>query len=278
MTQVVVDPTLKQSRAASVRGAPDQVKEVWRRYRKTKTDKARNELLEAYSPWAVREAKKVARGLPSCVDEQDLAQEAMFGLMHAIDAFDPDRAIKFETFASRHVRGAALDYVRHNDWAPRLVRQRAKLVERAKQRLQNEIGRAPDDDELQVALGVEDDEYERIRRDASTVSSVSLQAHLRGGGGDGGVDEVAELIADRHAECPTRRADVRDAVRWMLKSLSRVEYLAVVLYYDEEMKMSDVGESLGLCESRVSQILNSVRLRLKAKLKQTPDGWVAQAG
>ncbi len=237
----------------------------WRTYWKTRGVAERNVLIEMYSGWVQDQTERLARGLPSSVDALDLAQEATFRLVEAIERFEPGRNARFETFARMYIHGAAMDFIRTNDWAPRLVRQRSRMWGKVDGAFFRESGRAPTDVERQEMLGVDDEEFERIRLDANTVQTYSMNAPKSGAESDDGEMDIASTVPDRRAAGPDHAAARRDLRHWILRSLTRRERLAVVLYHGERLKMKEVGQALGLSESRVSQILKSVHARVAAR-------------
>ena len=152
--------------------------DVWQEYKKLGTEHLRNQLMENYLPLVKYNAERIYSKLPDEVDIDDLMSAGIFGLMDAIDAFDLERGVKFETYCAPRIRGAILDELRSMDWVPRLVRSRSSQVEQARRSLQMELGRKPTDDELCSKMGVDDEEFAKIRKDAGAVGVVSLSPQV----------------------------------------------------------------------------------------------------
>jgi len=241
------------------------VKEVWLEYQRTQSEEVRNFLMERYLPLVRYNAERIYQRLPDEVDIQDLMSAGLFGLMDAIDAFDLDRGVKFETYCAPRIRGAVLDELRSMDWVPRLVRHRTARVEGARQKFEMEHGRAPTQDELSNKLKLVGEEFDKFDRDSRAVATFSLTRKCFQSDGTKDVREI-DVIKDESQNNPftdIQRKDVKDLIT---KGLSRAERLIVVLYYYEEMTMKEIGATLDLSESRVSQMHSSILLRLKAQM------------
>ncbi len=242
------------------------IREVWQQYRKSHAREIRNYLMEKYLPLVRYNAERIYARLPDEVDIQDLMSAGLFGLMDAIDAFDLGRGVKFETYCAPRIRGAVLDELRSMDWVPRLVRHRTSKVEGARQAFEMEHGRAPTQDELSRILGLAGEEFEKYERDSSAVGTFSLTRKCFAGDGNKDVREI-DVIKDESQNNPfadIQRKDVKDLIT---KGLSRAERLIVILYYFEEMTMKEIGATLDLSESRVSQMHSSILARLKAQMQ-----------
>ncbi|HMN42494.1 MAG TPA: FliA/WhiG family RNA polymerase sigma factor [Phycisphaerales bacterium] len=242
------------------------IREVWQQYRKSHAREIRNFLMEKYLPLVRYNAERIYARLPDEVDIQDLMSAGLFGLMDAIDAFDLGRGVKFETYCAPRIRGAVLDELRSMDWVPRLVRHRTSKVEGARQAFEMEHGRAPTQDELSSILGLAGEEFEKYERDSSAVGTFSLTRKCFAGDSNKDVREI-DVIKDESQNNPfadIQRKDVKDLIT---KGLSRAERLIVILYYFEEMTMKEIGATLDLSESRVSQMHSSILARLKAQMQ-----------
>ena len=240
------------------------IREVWVNYGKTRSEKLRNLLMEHYLPIVRHIAQRVHTKLPREVELDDLISAGTFGLMYAIAAFDPARAVKFETYCGSRIRGAILDELRSWDWVPRLARLRAQKLVGARQQLEAELGREPSGDELAMRLNVSARELSRITRDGALVRVLPLarpqQTHMDDDGRE------ADILEDRSARSRfdwLERDDVRDLIS---EELSRAEQLILMLYYYEEMTMKEIGATLDLSESRVSQMHSSIVNRLRNRL------------
>lgn len=241
------------------------ISEVWKKFRKDKTQPLRNTLMEHYLPIVKYTADRIFSKLPDKVELDDLISAGIFGLMDAIDAFDQDRGVKFETYCSPRIRGAILDELRSMDWVPRLVRSRAHQLERATRTLEASLGRAPTEKETAHELAMPMDEFHRLQRDASAIGLVSLDNKYAEGDGEKDIREI-DIIEDQKSEDPIIEAQKRDLKNLITRGLTRAERLIVVLYYYEEMTMKEIGATLDLSESRVSQMHSSIVARLKAQL------------
>ena len=242
------------------------IREVWQQYRKSQAREIRNFLMEKYLPLVRYNAERIYARLPDEVDIQDLMSAGLFGLMDAIDAFDLGRGVKFETYCAPRIRGAVLDELRSMDWVPRLVRHRTGKVEGARQKFEMEHGRIPTQDELSRLLGLHGEEFEKYERDSAAVGTFSLTRKCFAGDGSKDVREI-DVIKDESQNNPfsdIQRKDVKDLIT---KGLSRAERLIVILYYFEEMTMKEIGATLDLSESRVSQMHSSILARLKAQMQ-----------
>ena len=242
------------------------IKDVWNEYKKTGDEGLRNRLMEHYLPLVKYNAERIHNKLPDEVDVEDLMSAGIFGLMDAIDAFDMERGVKFETYCAPRIRGAILDELRSMDWVPRLVRSRSSQVDKARRTLEMEFGRKPTDDELSAKMGVNKEEYAKIRKDAGAVGVVSLSRKWFETDSNKDVREIDVLEDGRQAN-PFKVVQKRDLKDLITKGLSRAERLIVILYYYEEMTMKEIGVTLDLSESRVSQMHSSILARLKAQLQ-----------
>ncbi|MBL4575804.1 MAG: FliA/WhiG family RNA polymerase sigma factor [Opitutaceae bacterium] len=257
---------MAKTRQAVKTAGPNPILEVWSEYKKTGSEEIRNYLMENYLHLVKYNAERIYSKLPDEVDIDDLMSAGIFGLMDAIDAFDLDRGVKFETYCAPRIRGAILDELRSMDWVPRLVRSRSSIVEQARRSLLMELGRKPTDDELCEKMGVDQDEYAKIRKDAGAVGVVSLSRKWFETDSNKDVREI-DVLKDAKQANPFKVVQKRDLKELITKGLSRAERLIVILYYYEEMTMKEIGVTLDLSESRVSQMHSSILARLKAQLQ-----------
>lgn len=244
----------------------DVVQDVWAEYKKTGQEALRNQLMEHYLPLVKYNAERVHQRLPDEVDVEDLMSAGIFGLMDAIDAFDLERGIKFETYCAPRIRGAILDELRSMDWVPRLVRSRTSQVEAARKSLEMQTGRKPTDEELAEKMQLDKDEFAKVRKDAGAVGVVSLSRKWFETDSNKDVREI-DVLQDAKQVNPFKAVSKRDMKELITKGLSRAERLIVILYYYEEMTMKEIGVTLDLSESRVSQMHSSILARLKAQLQ-----------
>lgn len=241
------------------------IEQVWALFHQTRSNEHRNLLMEHYRDLVRYTAERLHTKLPDKVELDDLISAGTFGLMDAIDAFDPGRGVKFETYCSPRIKGSILDELRSMDWVPRLVRARAHQLSRATHTLEMHLGRKPDERELARELNLDMEEFTRLQRDANAVSLVSLSTKCGDAEGEKDMYEI-DVIKDHRSEDPLLEAQKRDLKNLLTKGLTRAERLIIVLYYYEEMTMKEIGATLDLSESRVSQMHSSIVARLKAQM------------
>lgn len=243
------------------------IQSVWSEYKKAPTCDLRNALIEHYAHIVRFNAERVHSKLPNEVDIDDLISAGMFGMIDAIEAFDLDRGVKFETYCSPRVRGAILDELRSMDWVPRLVRNRSQRIQSATKSLQSELGRIPTDREVADRIGVSSGEFDRMNRDSTAVSMTSLSRKAYGGDSSRDVAEV-DVLKDDRSTTPLQELQKSDLKNLIQKGLTPTERLILILYYYEEMTMKEIGVTLDLSESRVSQMHSAIVDRLRFQLKQ----------
>ncbi len=241
------------------------IHDVWVAYKQHGGRELRNYLMEKYLPLVRYIADRIYARLPDEVDVEDLYSAGAFGLMDAIDSFKLEKAVKFETFCAPRIRGAILDELRSMDWVPRLVRSRSAKVAAARNSLLMELGREPTEEEIAQRLGVEEEEFSKLKRDSRAVGVVSLERKWRQSEGGRELREI-DVIEDETQANPVSSAQHKDIKALLTKGLSRAERLIVLLYYYEEMTMKEIGATLDLSESRVSQMHSSIIARLKAHM------------
>jgi RNA polymerase sigma factor FliA len=241
------------------------VPQMWRDYRGKPTVELRNQLVELYLPLVRYNAERIWSRLPEGVELDDLISAGVFGLMDAIDAFDLERGVKFETYCVPRIRGAMLDELRTMDWVPRLVRSKASRLEEARKALEAEHGRPPRPEELAEKLAISLEELDHMVGEATAVSLVSLNKKWYETDSYKDVREI-DILEDKKAEDPTHRLQNRDLMRLVTRGLNRNERLIIILYYYEDMTMKEIGATLDLSESRVSQMHSSIVARLQSQL------------
>jgi len=244
------------------------VLETWQEYKKDQTNKLlRNKLMERYLPLVRYNAERVWAKLPEGVDLHDLISAGVFGLMDAIDAFDLERGVKFETYCVPRIRGAMLDELRTMDWVPRLVRSKASKLENARKKAEAEVGRPPTDGEIAAKMELSPEEFNKHKNEANAVNLVSLNKKWYETDSYKDVREI-DVLEDGKGEDPTESIQRRDLMKLVTKGLNRNERLIIILYYYEELTMKEIGNTLGLSESRVSQMHSSIVNRLKDQLRR----------
>lgn len=243
-----------------------EAERLWREYKSDPTNKQlRNHLVERYLPLVKYNGERIWSRLPEGVELDDLISAGVFGLMDAIDAFDLSRGVKFETYCVPRIRGAMLDELRTMDWVPRLVRSKASKLGEATKTLEAKFGRHPTEQELADHMGLSLPELEKMMLDANAVNLISLNKKWYETDSYKDVREI-DILEDKKGEDPTRRIQKNDLMRLVTKGLNRNERLIIILYYYEELTMKEIGATLDLSESRVSQMHSSIVQRLQTQL------------
>ena len=241
---------------------------LWQEYRQTGDRALRDRLILTYAPLVKFVAGRLGASLPSHVDEQDLVSYGLLGLISAIERFDPSREIKFETYAISRIKGAIIDELRSLDWVPRSVRTRAREIERAIAELERQLMRAPTDDEIAAKVGISGDELEESLAEISR-SSIAALDELWSPSAGGDQIALIDTIEDTQGPEPQSelaQTELKEALGEAIARLPEREKLVVTLYYYEELTLREIGEVLGVTESRVSQLHTKAVLRLKARL------------
>ena len=248
-----------------------ELRDLWRRYKDEGDDTARERLVVAYSPMVKFVAGRLGAGLPSHVEDADLISYGLVGLIGAIERFEPERGIKFETFAMTRIRGAIIDELRSLDWVPRSVRSRAREIETAQAKLEHELQRAPTEAELAAKLGMTEEELQTSLLEIANSSVYALDELWTVSDSSGDQVSLLDTIADDGAADPQEALDineVKDRLTEAIGSLPEREQLVVALYYYENLTLREIGEVLGVTESRVSQLHTKAVMRLKSHLQQ----------
>ena len=240
----------------------------WEEYRATGDPTLREQLILHYSPLVKYVAGRVGVGMPSNVEHADLVSYGIFGLMDAIEKFDIDKGFKFETYAITRIRGAILDELRAIDWVPRSVRSKARRIEQAMQRLEHRLQRTPTDDEVAEELQISPQELEEMYASVSMTSIAALDDAFDVGDGErislkDTVEDDSMIRPEEHVDDAEMRHLLRDAIT----RLSEREQTVLGLYYFESMTLAQIGEILGVTESRICQIHTKAVLHLRTKLQ-----------
>jgi RNA polymerase sigma factor for flagellar operon FliA len=252
--------------------AGEETQTLWRNYKRSGDPKVRDRLILTYAPLVKYVAGRLGSGLPAHVDDDDLVSYGLLGLIGAIERFDPDRDIKFETYAIARIKGSIIDELRSMDWVPRSVRSRARQIERAIAELESRLGRAPTDEEIAAKLGISEDELDES---LSAISRTSIAALDELWTVSAGGDQIALIDTIEDTQRPNPQSalaetEIKEAVGEAIARLPERERLVVTLYYYEELTLREIGEVLGVTESRVSQLHTKAILRLKARLTGSP--------
>jgi RNA polymerase sigma factor FliA len=248
-----------------------ELRDLWRRYKEQGDDGARERLVVAYSPMVKFVAGRLGAGLPSHVEDADLISYGLVGLIGAIQRFEPERGIKFETFAMTRIRGAIIDELRSLDWVPRSVRSRAREIEQVQAKLEHELQRAPTEAELADKLNMTEEELQSALLEIANSSVYALDELWTVSDSSGDQVSLLDTIADEGAADPQEAlasTEVKDRLTEAIGGLPEREQLVVALYYYENLTLREIGEVLGVTESRVSQLHTKAVMRLKSHLQQ----------
>ena len=244
---------------------------LWSDYKSSGEKAVREQLILHYSPLVKYVAGRVAVGLPQNVEQSDLVSYGIFGLIDAIEKFDPARGYKFETYAIARIKGAILDELRSIDWVPRSVRAKARALEKAYAKLEGQHHRSPTDEELASELDLTDDQLQTTLSQISFVGLVALDEMLSVGGDRGESLTLGDTIADG-GEGPVAAYEVEEMRHILADAINRMperEKIVLTLYYYEGLTLAEIGEVLGVTESRVCQIHTKAVLQLRSRILAT---------
>ncbi|MGH3821917.1 MAG: FliA/WhiG family RNA polymerase sigma factor [Pseudonocardiaceae bacterium] len=245
---------------------------LWQAYGRDRDATLRDRLVLHYAPLVKYVAGRVGTGLPAHVDIADLVQSGVFGLWDAIDRFEPERGLKFETYAMQRIRGAILDELRAQDWVPRSVRSRAREVERALECLETRLQRSATDAEVAAELGITVAELRDLYAQLQLTSVIALDELIAVGRGG---TSIAETLPDEAAEEPGAFLDSMESRRLLAEAVSQLtdrDRVVVSLYYFENLTLAEIGRVLGVTESRVCQLHTRAVLRLRSKMLEASAG------
>ena len=243
-----------------------EINEIWIQFKKDPSQRElRNRLVEHYLRLVKYNGERIWARLPDGVELDDLISAGVFGLMDAIKAFDMSRGVKFETYCVPRIRGAMLDELRSMDWVPRLVRSKASKLNEGIRVLEARLGRHPTESELATHMELTSAELEKMISDANAVNLISLNKKWYETDSYKDVREI-DILEDKKGDDPTKRIQKSDLMRLVTKGLNRNERLIIILYYYEEMTMKEIGSTLDLSESRVSQMHSAIVQRLQSQL------------
>jgi RNA polymerase sigma factor for flagellar operon FliA len=248
----------------------EELGEIWRQYKVSGDRALRDRLILTYAPLVKYVAGKLGSWLPPHVEEGDLISYGLLGLIGAIERFDPEREIKFETYAISRIRGAMIDELRSLDWVPRSVRSRAREIEAAQAKLEHELQRAPSEVELADRLEMSEDDLQMALLEIANSSVYALDELWTVSDSSGDKVSLLDTIADDGAADPQEALDtneVKELLTEAIGSLPEREQLVVALYYYENLTLREIGEVLGVTESRISQLHTKAVLRLKSRLQ-----------
>ncbi len=250
------------------------LRELWQEFKTTASQALRERLILHYSPLVKYVAGRVGVGLPPNIEQSDLVSYGIFGLIDAIEKFDLERSIKFETYAISRIRGAIIDELRAIDWIPRSVRYKAREVEKAYARLEAELHRTPTEPEVAAEMGISLAELHAIFSQVSFVNVVALDELLSVGGEKGDKLSLVDTLEDPKAQDPVMAFESEETKYLLAKAINHLperEKIVVTLYYYEGLTLAEIGKVLGVTESRICQMHTKAVLQLRGKLADSPD-------
>lgn len=249
--------TVSQEASLASKAAAD-IEALWSSYKKEQDIEQRNALIEHYLPLVRLVAGRLAIGLPSHVDRDDLLSSGFFGLLDAIERYDPTRRNKFETYAGVRIRGAMLDYLRAKDWMPVTMRQRIRKYSDVSAQLASELGREATDEEIRERMGIGEKEYRVMLRELGAATLIPLDDYLAGGG-----EKAAE---DGGPSAQLEATEIKETLAAAIDRLPEKERIVVSLYYYDELTLKEISKILHLTEARISQLHSKAVFRLRGSL------------
>ena len=235
---------------------------LWLKYKETKSVELRNAIAENYLPLVKIVCGRLAVSLPPHLDKDDLLSSGFFGLLDAIDRFDPTRNVKFETYAALRIRGAMLDYLRSKDWIPVSMRQRIRKYEQTVSQLENELGRSATDKELAAAMGISVEELQTLINQCNAATIIPLEEYLK--------TDVNEAV-DTNPANSTELFELKDTLARAIERLPEKERTVISLYYYEELTLKEISLVLHLTEARISQLHTKAIFRMRGYLAQNKE-------
>ncbi|MDP9397757.1 MAG: RNA polymerase sigma factor WhiG [Actinomycetota bacterium] len=268
-----MDPAAAATAQAAAE-ADQALRTLWADFKAGGSSELRERLILHYSPLVKYVAGRVGVGLPPNIEQADLVSYGIFGLIDAIEKFDLERAIKFETYAISRIRGAIIDELRAIDWIPRSVRHKAREVEKAYAALEAQLHRSPSETEVAAELGVSMADLRAIFSQVSFVNVVALDELLSVGGEKGDKLSLVDTLEDTKAEDPVLAFESQETKYLLARSINTLperEKIVVTLYYYEGLTLAEIGQVLGVTESRICQMHTKAVLQLRAKLVDSRD-------
>ncbi len=259
-----------QSESSEKEEEESGIASLWRYYKQTGDKKARDQLIVYYSPLVKHVAGRVSSGLPKTIEQADLVSYGTFGLMDAIEKFDPERNIKFESYAIARIKGTMIDELRAIDWVPRSVRSKARSIENAISTLESSLLRSPTESEIADQMGISERELHDLLSQVSFIGLVALDEVLPGNADRGAVTTFGDTLADK-AGGPMAAYEIQEMRQLLLEAVNRLserEKKVLTLYYYEGLTLAEIGQVLGVTESRVCQIHTKAVLQLRSKLSK----------
>jgi len=238
------------------------------RYSKSNEQSIRDYFVLKYAPLVKYVAGKISMGMPQSIEFEDLVSYGIFGLLDAINKFDPSRGIKFKTYAMTRIRGAIFDELRSIDWIPRSIRQKAKQIEQVIAELENKLGRTVEDEEIAKELGITNEEFQNLLNKLSGTSMLSLNDvwYLGDDNDELSILETLEAPENMNPDILLEKEEIKEYIIDAIKKLPDKEKKVIVLYYYEDLTLKEIGEVLDVTESRVSQLHTKAIMRLRGRL------------
>ncbi len=253
---------------------PEEEQKIWAEYKKTKSVELRDYIIRKYMPLAKYVAGKISIGMPPSVGFEDLVQCGLIGLYDAVEKYEPDKNVKFKTYATTRIHGAIIDELRAQDWVPRSVRQKARELEDAIHLTESRLGRAATDEEVAQSLKISVEEYRHSVFKVSCTTVMSLNDMWYNGDDNDKISmmDTLEAPSSLNPDVMTEREDIKRFLAEAISELPEKEKLVLALYYKEDLTLKEIGKTLNVSESRVSQLHSGAILRLRAKLRHPKKG------
>jgi len=236
---------------------------LWKSYKESQDIELRNKIVILYSGLVKSIARRAASVSGNYVDIDDLVSFGMIGLIKAVEKFDPEKGVTFETYATYRVRGEIIDYMRRNDWVPRGVRKRAQAIEKAAEEFKSEAGREPTEEELSIKLGVKKSDIAQAMSECERINLISFEEVLQ----DASIKE-RNFISEDTPEMSLAKSELIEVLAEAIEELPERERLVITLYYYEELTLKEISSIMGVSESRVSQLHTRAVKKLKAALSK----------
>lgn len=246
----------------------EEENKLWREFKKTKSSALRDKFIRQYMPLVKYVAGKVSVGLPASIEFDDLVGFGQFGLLDAITKFDPDKGVKFKTYAVTRIRGAIFDEMRQLDWVPRSVRQKSKEIEDTIGDLESRLGRPATDAEVAKEMNMSEEEFQQTVMKVSGTSVLSLNDVWYSGDDNDhmSIGDSIESPSSMNPDVQVEREEIRKVIIEAINELPEKEKMVIVLYYHEDLTFKEIGQVLDVSESRISQLHTRANLRLRSKL------------
>lgn len=247
---------------------------LWQEFKKTKSSAIRDKIIRQYMPLVKYVAGKVSTGLPASIEYDDLVGFGQFGLLDAINKFDPDKGVKFKTYAVTRIRGAIFDEMRQLDWVPRSVRQKSKEIEDTISGLESKLGRPASDAEIAREMNISEEEFQQTVMKVSGTSVLSLNDVWYSGDDSDhmSIGDSIESPSSMNPDVQVEREEIRKVIIDAINELPEKEKMVIVLYYHEDLTFKEIGQVLDVSESRISQLHTKANLRLRSKLTNLRKG------